>query len=649
MTNDHEPPNDRFCDLVMKGGTTSGVVYPRAIAELSHHYRFRSIGGTSAGAIAAAVTAAAEYQRRRTGSRKGFDELNNIPNELADEVAPGTRKLLTLFQPQPSMRRLFSVLVWGLNRETTSLRIGWTIIGFLRVYWLATLGAVGLAGLFGAVFVWHFAVIGLSCIAASLIFVIALPALVGTQVFADITRRLVDNNFGLCTGMTVDATAEHSEERSRETARDGLTPWLHNLIQTAAGRSIESDPLTFGDLWDAPGLPSWLNASTNPKPRSIDLQMFTTNLSHGRPYILPLSEGSSQQTRFRDRERLFFKEKEILKVLPGNVVKWMTNNSKPYSVDPGREGKDPDVNDPSTQDLRALPHPKDFPILLAARMSLSFPFLFSAIPLYAIDYDLPSTDRKVRCCWFSDGGISSNFPIHLFDGLVPMWPTFGITLESRIKGRRSVFLPDEYRFGYGERWNQIPDKEENAPLSRLGKFIWAIICTMQNWNDNSLARMPGVRDRVARIRLDEHEGGLNLNMEKDFIDRIAALGVKAANELVERFALKGSEGWDEHRFVRLHVLLKMFEARSPGVLTALATDGGGTADFASLLDKMMNAKDQSGNSIPPAGYEKPMTKEEREAIDDFIIALQNLAMKTEPQSVSFKPIPRPELRVRPPL
>ena len=64
MTHCPEPPTDRFCDLVMKGGIASGVVYPKAIAELSHHYRFQSIGGTSAGAIAAAVTAAAEYQRR---------------------------------------------------------------------------------------------------------------------------------------------------------------------------------------------------------------------------------------------------------------------------------------------------------------------------------------------------------------------------------------------------------------------------------------------------------------------------------------------------------------------------------------------------------------------------------------------------------
>ena len=40
-------PDDRFCDLVMKGGITSGVVYPPAICALAKEYRFKNIGGTS--------------------------------------------------------------------------------------------------------------------------------------------------------------------------------------------------------------------------------------------------------------------------------------------------------------------------------------------------------------------------------------------------------------------------------------------------------------------------------------------------------------------------------------------------------------------------------------------------------------------------
>jgi predicted acylesterase/phospholipase RssA len=48
------------CDLVMKGGITSGIVYPTLALTLARKYRFASIGGTSAGAIAAALCAAAE-------------------------------------------------------------------------------------------------------------------------------------------------------------------------------------------------------------------------------------------------------------------------------------------------------------------------------------------------------------------------------------------------------------------------------------------------------------------------------------------------------------------------------------------------------------------------------------------------------------
>ena len=66
MTDTTPDPGDtgrRFCDLVMKGGITSGIVFPTAVAQLSTQYRFRHIGGTSAGAIAAAGAAAAEYRR----------------------------------------------------------------------------------------------------------------------------------------------------------------------------------------------------------------------------------------------------------------------------------------------------------------------------------------------------------------------------------------------------------------------------------------------------------------------------------------------------------------------------------------------------------------------------------------------------------
>jgi len=89
------------CDIVMKGGITSGVVYPHAVCELAQTYRFKSIGGTSAGAIAAAATAAAELGR----AEGGFNELARLPAWIGSG-----RNLLDLFQPQRSTRRLYAVV-----------------------------------------------------------------------------------------------------------------------------------------------------------------------------------------------------------------------------------------------------------------------------------------------------------------------------------------------------------------------------------------------------------------------------------------------------------------------------------------------------------------------------------------------------------
>ncbi len=45
---------------LMQGGVTSGVVYPGLVCKLAEYYDFQNIGGTSAGAIAASFTAAAD-------------------------------------------------------------------------------------------------------------------------------------------------------------------------------------------------------------------------------------------------------------------------------------------------------------------------------------------------------------------------------------------------------------------------------------------------------------------------------------------------------------------------------------------------------------------------------------------------------------
>ncbi|HBR50406.1 MAG TPA: hypothetical protein DEA71_10015 [Nitrospira sp.] len=607
-----------FCDLVMKGGIASGVVYPTAIAELSCHYRFQSIGGTSAGAIAAAVTAAAEYQRRETGSLQGFGLLKALPDELGKSIVPGKSKLLSLFQPQGELSRLFSVLVASLNRGTTTSRILHLIIGFMKAYWLATVAATiaGGAAAAGVGFLYCKAFdpitidVGLYALLSAailfmLVFTITAAGLIGWWVYLDITRRLVEHNLGLCSGL----------------GKGALTPWLHNLIQTAADRTIEDAPLTFGDLWLAEGADS----ST---PHSIDLQMFSTNLSHGRPYIFPLEE----------KEQLYFTEEEMSECLPDKVVTWMKEKSRSSHMTKDEKW------------LLELPPPQDFPVLLAARMSLSFPFLFTAIPLHCL-----VKGKNFQRCWFSDGGISSNFPIHLFDDLLPRWPTFGITLEPKSDGQADVFIAKTYDEGKEERWNYLPKEvEQKKGAGMLGWFIGAIVGTMQNWNDNSLTRMPGVRDRVARVRLNKTEGGLNLNMEEPDIRAVAARGKNAIRQLLKRFNFgqngNSVTGWDEHRFVRLHILLKMLAARAPGVVSSVGLNDESSTyatDFCKLLSDMQVASASAG----PPGYAKQMTDQNCSDLLVFVQRLASLAQDMEPldKSIPFTSIPTPELRVRPPL
>src|SRR3982074_1182606 len=90
----------------MKGGIPRGGVHPHAVCELARTYRLCSVGGTPAGAIAAAVAGAAELGR---GSG-GFAKLAALPSWISSD-----QHLFELFQPQPSTRRLYRGLRAGVG------------------------------------------------------------------------------------------------------------------------------------------------------------------------------------------------------------------------------------------------------------------------------------------------------------------------------------------------------------------------------------------------------------------------------------------------------------------------------------------------------------------------------------------------------
>jgi predicted acylesterase/phospholipase RssA len=604
------------CDLVMKGGVTSGIVYPPIVLKLAKKYRFRSIGGTSAGAIAAAVTAAAEYGRD-TG---GFTKLKEISDQLSGEDF-----LRNLFQPsketKPLMDTLYDVYIyWKQQRETekkpSALQkfLGFfqtektnhekpsplqkflgalqkfldffKFAGFLRKTFRSkhdTVFARGklrglVIGLILALFLSGFSFVVFFLVAQftggslsgwSFIILLLLMSVsfawigqwigslgVGVYDLYNILTEKVPNNnfFGMCSG-----------RQNNSTSYPALTDWLTAKINYLAGIDENGEPLTFGKL------------KQKHKENPIDLKLVTSNLSHNQPYILPF-----------DNNLFIFNKDEFSKLFPPNVVEYMTRYaypSKSVKLPPGG--------------FHFLPEADNLPVVVAMRMSLSFPILIGAVPLYTINGDalkdksrtreekLDFTKKDWKQClqrnWFSDGGISSNFPIHLFDEWLPSRPTFGINLTSlqpnafkdenntQIKPsaisvvtntdiENIVEQPDPLDVDKDELDDSIKlpnakDKPDQVwtEISELSDFIRAIWLTAQNYRDNTQSMLPSYRERVVQVSLSKDEGGLNLSMDKDIIKQVIAKGVIAGEKIVNDFNFK------HHKWVRFRVLMELLE------------------------------------------------------------------------------------------
>lgn len=514
----------RECDLVMKGGITSGVVYPHAIVEIARTYRLRSIGGTSAGAIATVVAAAAEYRRAQSPSHDdfaGYDGIVAIANEIGSDMK-------SLFQPAPRLSPLFDIMIATVSAdEVKKLHAGVraTIIAY-RGRVLAAVG-IGLAMVVGGLLQSNLWLVALGIIVG----VILLVVVTGLTLWRAVTVDLPAHDFGLCSGL---------QQMGHD--KPALTDWLSDHIDSVAGnldaRGVPGDPLTIGQLSDC----------------GIEIATITTDLSSRRPYQLPLKS-----------DHHYFSKREFEALFPARVVDYLVRNRTPLS----------DVGPHLPQDLYPLASGRDFPVLLVARMSLSFPGLISAVPLYRFDDLLPDGPgrSKIRRCLFSDGGISSNFPIHFFDAFLPRRPTFGITLtaweEERHQDRR-VNLPNRPR-----QSTHLPIK----PITGIGSFLSCILNTSKDWQDTLQLLLPGYADRIVEIRLDEsREGGMNLTMDQETIEQLGRYGLEAGRLLVEQFE------FDEHRWLRALSLLPKLERELENMAVAFRVEpAGGGMDYNTLL------------------------------------------------------------------
>lgn len=657
---------DRFCDLVLTGGVTSSIAYPGAVHALGSVFRFSGIGGSSSGGGTAALAAAAEYRRRR-GSPEGFRQLLSGTAEVA-ECFEGRTGLEWLFQPDAGMQRLFDAIVPGVTapegKGLAVLRALLSRYGFVALVPAAGLGSVvylALASHFPGS--WPGILAGLGLVALTLA---GTAVAAGLLLWRDL-RRLAANDHGLCSGLA----------RQPNAPREPITPWLHGLIQRVAGRAPGEPPLTFADLHGAPGGPAQaLNDGSSASARSIDLRMFSADVTRGLPLQLPLPDPAAEtapgtaldttQTALDDTA-LYFLEQEMATLFPADVV----NHLKAVSPKEPLKGLcvagGPDA--PALSEFRRLPGAQ-LPVIVAARMTVSFPVLFRAVPLWAVSRPAARAGEEprppeLRRCLFSDGGLISAFPMHLFDSLLPTWPTFGIALHPL--GRADLDALPAHEVGRvhvatraddlgPERWDTPSGPP--ARVDDLVGFAAAMLSTVTGWNDNAVRRMAGVRDRVAHVSLRPDVGGLNIRMTPGRIRQLARLGGEAGYALLRRYVLDigpdgHARGWSEHRWTRFALLAQSLARAGEGL--------GWSALRAPHAEPLPRQIERAQRSAPLAHGESPAGRRHRRratllaheaaALQGLLQALQAAepALARGAGSVPDAPGPPPELRQRPPL
>jgi predicted acylesterase/phospholipase RssA len=588
------------CDVVLKGGVTSGIVYPTALCRLAQDFRFKRIGGTSVGALAAAAAAAAEVGRTLPGA--GFGAFATLSTELSEGD-----NLLNLFVPAKSLRPLFDVLLSAVQPRPLWQLLGIVLAAAARHFWACTLVAA-VVTIAGTTLVY----LGngwFPALETALLGAVFLVIALAVRVYGYVTGRLPHFGFGLCSGSRagtgMSASPPGGSEPSPE--RAPLIEFLADRLNLYAGRGLVSQgtpAITFGDLWGDRQPPKDMAAVPH---GVVDLAMMTTNLTLGRPHRIPFDP--------EDEFAFYFDVDEFEEIFPKRIVAQMKAASQPAPATVLAKLHEQNID---RGDLRTFPDRADLPLIVAARMSMSYPVLFRTIPVYVED-KVPTEfgDTFVRRCLLSDGGLTSNMPLHFFDGPYPRWPTFAIDLRGIPKERQTVPnpKPEEFAFMAGQRSQDFTDIRLGA--SGIVSLVTAFIGTMQNWNDSVMMRVPGYVERTVQIALSSTEGGVNLNMSTDTRKMLAQRGLLAGEILDGRFIPDGQRNsrWLAHRATRASSFLSMAERLgidsiveskfdfSPGPQQQAVI--GGLADPAAAYAEAL------GSAFGSASSETPITKNAR--------------------------------------
>jgi hypothetical protein len=172
--------------------------------------------------------------------------------------------------------------------------------------------------------------------------------------------------------------------------------------------------------------------------------------------------------------------------------------------------------------------------------------------------------------WFSDGGVTSNFPVDLFDAPLPVRPTFAVDLRdfpARIRPSRDETHNVQWAHGNHDGLEPEIARWPDRGWPGVAGFAAAVFNAASSWYDNIQLPLPGYRDRIVRVLETAHEGGLNLAMSNTTIQRLAERGADAAEAIMDQFdephypPLRDGEptstGWDNHRWVRYRALLSV--------------------------------------------------------------------------------------------
>lgn len=603
MANEDSKP---VCDLVLEGGITSALIYTRLIAQLSKHYRFKNFGGTSSGAGIAAAGAIAERGRRELLKKQcsqdiqkidpeaPFDCLRKFPDQLAGEELDARMRtgLLRLFQPQARTARSFRVFLVLLKRSSKGgcwAKLRSVSVELLHSHPVAAVihtvvgagsGAVvcalvGLAFEVGRDFAAHepTSIESLPSVLVSAPLPILAPGLVlggllgllSTVVWAalhalDAVRA---NHFGLCNGMD-------GEDGGGAPA---LTPSLHTLYSKLLGKDDRDDPVCFFHLW-----------GTDPADREIDLQVITTALNLRRPYRVPNDPGVEPLAGF------LYDPEEWKQLFPCAVMDWLAKES-------GSDGVSV-LNLPAHVNLRSLPRVARLPILVAVRMSIAFPGLLSAVPMYTVEWKRGDKAGFIaERVYFADGGITSNCPVHLFDAPLPRHPTFVVSLDDLPRGTTVKHARDRISLqGTGtessgaRRPVKVHTLRSDGTLAGAWSFLWSIVDTAINWRDSLQRTIPGSEERVAIVKLGPGEGRLNLHMDAPTIRNVADLGIHTADKFIEAFDGPRTKGrnnaWDRHRWIRMRSTI----AAASRYLRAIRAAERVAEDDAGYVSRLANSK-----------------------------------------------------------